>query len=245
MRRIAGLIISCIALGCGASGPPPGSLSSAAQAPPALQPLPDAYRLRIGDELSILVLDQPELSGTAKVMPDGQLTAPGVTVPLTAAGRTVPEVRESVRDGLARILRYPDVSVMLRSYVAQQIYVFGEVRSPGTKAYTPQMTALHALGVAAGGTQIAKLSNVFVLRRTGPTEMDVYRLDLSDALHGQAQARDLYLEPYDVVFVPRTVVGNINLFLRQWIGNNMVPVAAYLEGWRAFHVEDWRSYDLQ
>ena len=251
MRRIAGtsavlIVTAAMVLGCGSRGyPPPAALAPAEHIPAPGQVLPEPYRLRVGDQVSVLVLDQPELSGLVRIRPDGMLTAPGAGDEIPAAGRTVAEVTESLRAGLRRILRYPDVSVMLTSYVDQRIYVFGEVQNPGAKDYVPEMTALHALGMAAGGTTIARLDDVIVLRRSGPTELEVYQLDLSDALHAKPQARDLFLQPYDVVFVPRTLVGEINLFLRQWIGNNMVPFGAYIEGWRAFHVEDWKSYDLR
>ncbi len=194
------------------------------------------YRLRPGDELKIVVINQPQFTTGAKVGPDGKLMLPGAGE-IQAAGMTLTELNDEVRSRLSRLLRYPEVSVLLTKYSAQLVYVFGEVEMPGAQPFTPGMTVLHALGGAAGATTRARLSNVVVLRRRGPSDLDVYVVDANAALKGKMPAFDLRLEPYDVVYVPRTLIADINVFVDQFIRQNISPFTAYIEGWRAFNME--------
>lgn len=231
------LPLVAVLAGCGGHPEPAALPGAGAQAPP-----PEAeYRLHVGDELNLMVVGQPEFSRIVKVRPDGRLDAPGVGE-IEASGRTVAEVTEEVRTGLRRLIRYPEVSMMLTTYAALQVYVFGEVKTPGAHPYVQNMTALHAIGAAAGPMNSGKLSGVVVLRRTGPNALDVYPVNLDQALDGDAAARDLYLQPYDVVFVPRTFIADLNLFVDRFIRQNIAPFTAYIVGWQALHVDElyWR-----
>lgn len=248
MREILGTTAFFLALGvaltgCGShSHPRPESLSTGPPPGPVLgRVLPAEYRLHVGDRVSLLVLDQADLSVTVPVSPDGLIHAPGAG-PVPAAGRTTEEIAADLRDKLRRILRYPEVSVILSAYADQVVYVFGEVHSPGAGTYVPQMTALHALGNAGGVNNRANLHSVLVLRRGGPTELDVYRVDLDDAVDGEPQARDLFLQPFDVVYVPRSWIGEVNVFADRFFRQNIAPFTAYIEGWEAFHLDRIRTY---
>jgi protein involved in polysaccharide export with SLBB domain len=236
------LIAICIA-SCGSSpGPRPGDrIATSAGGSPA-RALPAEYRVNVGDQLSILVLEQGDLSGNVIVRPDGMISPPAVG-DLYAAGHTVTEVTAEITSNLKRLIRYPEVSVSLSDFADHKIYVFGEVLVPGAHEYDPRMTALHALGVAGGVRTSGSLSGALVLRRTGPSDLDVYRIDLEAAVDGHEMARDIFLQPYDIVFIPRSLIGEINLFVDQFIRQNIAPFTAYIEGWRAFNIEDWNSYD--
>lgn len=244
-------LLAIVGSGCGSGHlPPPGAVTYAdpaiADAAPYETPAPVAqhpYRMHIGDTLTLFILGHPDLSGPVKVRPDGMITVPGAG-DIQAAGQTMPELTEAVRVELRRILRYPDVSLMLSDYTDLQVYVFGEVRIPGAHTYVPEMTALHALGAAAGVTNRGGLHSVLVLRRGGPTELEVYRIDLDDAIDGEAIARDLVLEPFDVVVVPKSIIGEVNVFVERFIRQNIAPFTAYIEGWRAFHIEEINGYRL-
>jgi polysaccharide export outer membrane protein len=135
------------------------------------------------------------------------------------------------------------VSVMLVKHAEQVVYVMGEVSAPGAKPYVPSMTTLHAIGSAGGPSKTGKTSSVVVLRRTGPDELEVYQVDIEAALDGKATARDFCLKPYDLVYVPRTFIANLNLFMDQYVRQNVIPFTAYIEGWRAFHASEifWRQ----
>ena len=247
MRRNQGTVVLLIILlislaGCGSSSQSrSGRLLANDSSGAPNRVLPTEYHVNVGDKLEVLVLEQEDLSGTILVRPDGMISTPGAGE-MYAAGQTIAEVSESIAENLKRLIRYPDVSVMLSDFAEHSIYVFGEVFVPGAHEYDPNMTALHALGVAGGVKPSGKLSGALVLRRTGPSDLEVYRIDLEEAIDGHVIARDIFLQPYDVVFIPRSVIGEINVFVDQFIRQNIAPFSAYIEGWRAFNVEDWTSY---
>lgn len=231
------IVLGLVLAGCGGTQAAPPPDPDPIGAPPQQPPAQVEYRLQVGDELSVHVVDQPEFSKLIRVRPDGKLSAPGVGE-ICAVGSTVSELTEEIRSELQRLIRYPDVSVMLTSHAELLVYVFGEVEYPGPRTHVPNMSALHALGTAGGPTTRAKLSSVLVLRRIGPADVDVYRVDLEASVDGDPLARDMFLQPYDVVFVPRSLIGEVNVFVDQYIRQNIAPFSAYIEGWRAFHIND-------
>jgi protein involved in polysaccharide export with SLBB domain len=244
-RRVAcGLLCVLISLmaGCGGAGGRPQLIGATPHAEVAdFPPLETEYRLQSGDEVRIVVVGNDEMSATVPVRPDGRISAPGVG-DLQAGGRTIAVVTEELRAQLRRLIRYPEVSVMLVKHAEQVVYVLGEVEVPGAKPYVPSMTTLHALGSAGGPRKTGKASSVVVLRRTGPSELEVYQVDIEAALDGKATARDFFLKPYDLVYVPRTFIANLNLFMDQYVRQNVIPFTAYIEGWRAIHADEifWR-----
>ncbi len=203
--------------------------------------LPAQYRLHVGDELLIKVLNEDDFSTQIKVRPDGMISSPGAGE-VQAAGRSVSDVSDDIATNLKQWIRYPEVSIMLTEYAEHSIYIFGEVFQPGASEYNPNMTVLHALGAAGGAKGSGKLSSVVVLRRTGPSDLEVYRVDLETAIDGHATARDIFLQPYDIVFIPRSIIGEINLFVDQFIRQNIAPFSAYFEGWRAFNIDEIYHY---
>ena len=51
-------------------------------------------------------------------------------------------------------------------------------------------------------------------------------LDFRDALKGK-EAKPFYLEPYDIVWVPRTTISKVNQWIDQYI-NKIVPQTGFL-----------------
>ncbi len=235
------VMLGLLCLGCGGGARPAPALFPPSVPESQALPAQTDYRVHVGDELRVLVVDQPEFSAVVKVKPDGKVSVPGAGE-VQAVGRTLQEITEDARTELLRLIRYPDVSVMLSSYAPEIVYVLGEVRVPGEHPFMPDMTVLHAVGAASGPQRSAKLKSVLVLRRSGPSSLDVYQVDLEASVDGNALGRDLYLQPYDVVFVPKTVIAGVNDFVDQFVRQNISPFTAYIEGWRALNMGDiyWR-----
>lgn len=95
-------------------------------------------------------------------------------------------------------------SIVLPS-VADKIHVFGEVRSPGSFVYSPSRRLVDYLGDAGGPTDLARLTEVSVVR--GPAESPtVVRIDARRAIRGTSLEGNPELEPGDIVFVPQMFV---------------------------------------
>lgn len=195
----------------------------------------EPYRLGVGDELAVSVLSQPTLSGIVKVRPDGAITTPGAGM-VHALGRTPEEVGDEIERKLGAILRHPHVDLQVTNFGEQRIFVMGEIVAPGDKPYYKGISALQAVAQCGGVASTGQAGSVLVMRRVGAAEMELHRLDLRPALKGEGPAKDLVLRPYDIVFVPRSFIADVNLFVDQFIKPMITPFTLYLEGWKAFNI---------
>ncbi len=199
------------------------------------------YLIGAGDELTVTVIGQPELSRVVRVLPDGSITYPGVEGTLFVMGKTADAAGLELKEKLGRILRYPDLQLMITAFGPQRFYVMGEVEIPGDHEWVKGQTVLQAVAQAGGFRNTGKRNNVIVVRRTGPDSADIYQLDLRKALQLDGGAADMPLRPFDIVYVPKTFVANLNVFVDQWMRQNIAPFTLYLEGWTAFHVNSTRT----
>lgn len=86
-----------------------------------------------------------------------------------------------------------------------RIHVFGEVREPGSFAYSPSRRLVSYLGDAGGPTNLARLSDVGLVRmKDGVPE--VVKLDTDRAIHRGSLEGNPELQPGDVIFVPQKFV---------------------------------------
>ena len=202
---------------------------------PGADPGDAIYRLGVGDELSIVTVGQQEFSRAVKVLPDGTISSPGAGS-LYVLGRTVPETSAELETRLATYLRYPRVDVVVTAYGDHVVYVMGEVVAPTDHPYRKGMSALQAVAMAGGFQNSAKRQSVVVFRRVGPDVAEFHQIDLGSPLEGENFANDMLLRPYDIVYVPKTFIANVNVFVDQWFRQNLAALTFYLEGWDAYSV---------
>jgi len=199
------------------SAPPPPQ--AAVDAPYAFAAWSDreyAYRLSAGDEIALRFLVNPDLNTQVLVGPDGRAVLPLVSsVPV--AGLTADEVDQVLTQAYAGVLRRPQVQTLIVSYAGAQIYVGGEVRQPGALQIRGQMRASQAVMAAGGFQETAGVGKVAVLRRRVSDGRIMLRVvDMKATLRGE-DGSDVMLMPGDLVFVPRSAISEVNLFVRQFI----------------------------
>src|SRR5216683_221255 len=88
-------------------------LPAASAQPPAADGCPSAYVIGPEDVLDIAVWDNPELTRTVPVRPDGKISLPLVN-DVAAAGLTPMELRDQLAKKFAAYVHSPDVSVVVR-----------------------------------------------------------------------------------------------------------------------------------
>jgi polysaccharide export outer membrane protein len=110
----------------------------------------DAYRINVGDILSINVYNQPDLSGNSiLVRSDGQATLNGIgEVPV--AGKTVREAARLIEERMEELVREPRVALTVAESKPPSVYLAGAVMRPGLL-----QTALSAPGsnTASGASE--------------------------------------------------------------------------------------------
>lgn len=122
------------------------------------------YRLGPGDKLRVEVYRETQLSQSLQVRPDGKITLPLVG-DLMAAGRTPIELRDALSTSLKEYVTNPVVTVIVVEATAAQVFVIGEVTSPGVQVMQGPMTVLQALAQAGGLREFASRGNIRILRR--------------------------------------------------------------------------------
>jgi polysaccharide export outer membrane protein len=120
------------------------------------------YLLGAGDQLRIVVYDQPSLTNLYEVDQSGDISMPLIgNVP--ASDSTTDALADRIEAKLATsYLRDPDVSVEVATY--RPFFVLGEVGNPGQFPYVPGITAESAIAVAGSFTERANRRVVRVSR---------------------------------------------------------------------------------
>ncbi|WP_269501779.1 polysaccharide biosynthesis/export family protein [Burkholderia sp. IMCC1007] len=186
------------------------------------------YRIGAGDVLQVTVWDHPELAaaqgaapqGTPRaadpvtgfvVDPRGNLSFPFAgSVPV--AGLTAGAAQARIAAALSRVYRNPQVTLRVASFRSQQVYIDGEVRTPGAQPVNDvPMTLYEALGRAGGLSQTADQSRMTLVR-----DGETYSLDLSRMLRQGVNPADVVLAAGDLLHVPARsdygvyVMGEVN-----------------------------------
>ena len=119
------------------------------------------FALGPGDRIQLSAYQREDLSGTFRVRPDGTVSIPLIGG-VAAAGRTPGELENDLIAAISKATgRVVPVTVEVETW--RPIYAVGDIDRPGSYAFTPGMTALHALAVAGG---------IFrPLREVGPAEI--------------------------------------------------------------------------
>lgn len=204
--------------------------ASLARSQEALAPAPAAitysdetpqYRFFPGDEIEVTVFSAPELSRTVTVAPDGRIALPMVGA-VRAADLTAGELQDALVSAYAAHLRTPELSVTPKTYGSRQVFVGGEVARPGIYEMPAQIDALQAVAMAGGFLPTARRGDVLILSRaSGQTQ--VSEIDLSPRAMRAGLPNAQPLQRYDVVYVPRSRISQVNLFMQQYV-RDALPV---------------------
>ncbi|WP_395647870.1 polysaccharide biosynthesis/export family protein [Terricaulis sp.] len=193
-------------------------------APPETMIYADAtpqYRFFPGDEIEIIVFSAPELNRTVTVAPDGRISLP-LLQPIRAADLTTDELHDTLVAAYSSQLRTPELSVSAKSYASRQVFVGGEVARPGIYEMPANIDAFQAVMLAGGFLPTARRNDVLVMSRaTGATT--VSELDLSPRAMRRGFPDAQPLSRYDVVYVPRSGISQVNLFMQQYV-RDALPV---------------------
>jgi protein involved in polysaccharide export with SLBB domain len=179
------------------------------------------YRIQAGDQLDVKLYYNSDLNETVTVRPDGAISLQLIGE-LRAAGATPGELSATLKTEYGKQLRDPEVTVIVRAFAAQRVYVDGEIGKPGVVEIPGQMTLMQALAAAGGAKRTARLSEIVIIRYYPEKGRRVLTADLRRAASpDHPAAADSNLQPLDVVFVPRTRIANVNNWVDLYIKNNL------------------------
>ncbi|OYX33808.1 MAG: hypothetical protein B7Y99_06845 [Caulobacterales bacterium 32-69-10] len=171
------------------------------------------YRIYPGDQLDVTVLSAPELNRSVTVQPDGRITLP-LAPPIMVADRSAPQIEQAISAVYASQLIRPDVSVAVKTATSLKVFVGGEVDKPGVYDMPGDINALQAVIMAGGMRSSGKTKDVVILRR-GPAGEPMMRVVNLRAVAQRGSADAVPLRRFDVVFVPRSGISELGVFVSQ------------------------------
>ncbi len=199
LKECVGCIFVFLLAGCAATGTP--------NLPPPVaghEVLVDSYKMDVGDKVQISVWNNPELSVSEPVRPDGKIAVPLVG-DIAAAGKTPEELSADIESGLSSYIKNPNVTVILTELEGHaflsRIRVTGAVEENISMTYHQGMTVLDAVLDAGSVTKFADSNRTKLHRRTQAGAQS-YDIRLQDILEDGDMTTNVQLLPGDVITVP-------------------------------------------
>lgn len=200
---------------------------SLAYAEPRTTPPPaEEYRIQAGDQLDIKFFYNKDLNEQVTVRPDGRISLQLVRS-IVAAGLTPEQLTDQLTKAYSAQLKDPEIAVIVRSFSSQRVYVDGEVAKPGLIPLTGPTTVLQAISQAGGFLYTGNATDVMLIRRGPENQPLAMMVNMKKVHDGTDLAQDIYLKPFDIVYVPKTGIANVNLWIEQYM-NRMVPRIGFL-----------------
>jgi polysaccharide export outer membrane protein len=223
--------------------------SKATSLPP---PSARRYLIHPNDLLEVRFPAAADLNDSVRVRPDGRISL-ALAGTLVAEGRTPEELETELRKRYSAAVPRPemvlivrefanrefmaggrrmdlpigglqDVAISVKETIPLNIYVGGEVVRPNLLPIRGRMTAVQAVLAVGGAKPTGDLQSLIILRRDrDDTPLFIVR-NVAKDINGLG-AHDMYLQPFDVVVVPRTHIANVQQFLDQYLYSIIRPLA--------------------
>ena len=160
-------------------------------------PIAEEYILGPGDEVIVEISGQVNNSWTEKIDRDGKIVIPKVGS-IKLWGKTYKEAKRTIEQTLNKEFSNIMVSVSLGELRSVNVYVVGEVNSPGLYNTSPLSDPLSLLFIAGGPKKSGSLRRIKYIPTTGKTRS----LDLYNLLVKGKKLSHIQLESGDIIYVP-------------------------------------------
>lgn len=164
------------------------------------------YKIAPSDLIEITVFREDELNRAIRVNQDGEISFPFVGT-VRVGGKSIIEAEKAIASGLSEYLKQPQVTIFVKEYSARQIYVLGEVKSPGAFPLPTEasLTVLEAISMAGGFTPVAAQDRTRVIRTGEDGKPQNFTISISAITKSGQKDKDIPLSASDVVFVPQSL----------------------------------------
>jgi polysaccharide biosynthesis/export protein len=172
----------------------------------------DKYKLRVGDRISLQILEDRDAPKSLIIADSGELDAPYIGR-VTAADKTCKQVAEELKAQLEKEY-YHRATVIISLDAANKllgrVYVWGQVRNQGPieLAANETITAGKAILRVGGFADFANKKKVKVVRGGGAdgANKQTFELNMVEILEGGKTEKDIPLQPDDLVIVPSRLI---------------------------------------
>jgi polysaccharide biosynthesis/export protein len=198
MKRIS-FVLALLVAACTSPYPaPPQTVGTVSETSPD-------YKIGPLDTVQIYVRNEPDLSVTVPVRPDGRISTP-LNDDMVAAGKTASQLGKDIADKLHAYVQDPVVTVMVSNFAGpfdQQVRVVGEATKPQAIPYRANMTVLDVMIEAGGLTEFADGNRAVLVRRTQSGQQS-YNVRVGDLLKEGDISANIPVMPGDVIIIPQS-----------------------------------------
>jgi polysaccharide biosynthesis/export protein len=180
------------------------------------------YFIQVGDQLDIKFFYHPELNEQVTVRPDGRISLQLVQE-INVAGITPQQLTDKLTKSYSVELDRPKITVIVKAFNAQRVFVDGEVNKAGLVAMVGPMTVLQSISQGGGLKDTAKTNEVIVIRRMAETKVVSMVVNLDMVIDGSDLRQDIQLQPNDIVYVPKTAIADVDVWVDQYI-RKLIPI---------------------
>ena len=170
------------------------------------------YNIRSGDTLAVEVLEDPSLNRSLLVLPNGTITFP-FAGSVQAGGQSPDAVAGAIASRISsNFASEPTVFVTVQSLRPRvevqagptiDVYMLGEVGTPGLREIERGTTLLQALATSGGFTRFAATKRILLRRSNISTgEQTVSLINYKGIASGTSVGSDIVLADGDVIIVP-------------------------------------------
>jgi len=199
-RLFSGVFL--VALATAACTTPYQSTTGPANRPTAESP---DYLIGPGDVLKVFVWQDPELSVTVPVRPDGRISI-HLIQDMPAAQKTPTQLAADITKGLGAYVKSPVVTVIVTDFVgpySQQVRVMGEAVKPKAIPYRENMSVLDVMIDVGGLTPFAAGDRAVIARRADGREEQI-PVRLNSLLQDGDVSANVPMRPGDILIIPKS-----------------------------------------
>ncbi len=199
MKQITLALVATATLALAGCATPPAPSAA------ALAPINPDYLIGPGDNVTVTVWRNPEVSGAVPVRPDGKITTPLVE-DLPAAGKTSTQLARDIEGALAKFIQQPVVTVVVTNFVGNygdQIRVIGQAARPQALAYRRDMSLMDVLITVGGITEFAAGNKASVIR-TVDGKQEKLNVRLNDLIRDGDISANMPMRPGDILVIPES-----------------------------------------
>jgi len=185
---------------------------------------------RIDDFFEVLAQNPQGTVRDATITDDGYLRLPLIP-PIAAADRLFADVSSQIDAAYEKVLPELEVNTVFALRRSQRkITIVGEVSRAGMFDSVQPISILEALALGGGFTDRAWRAQVLLLQPNyRDRSLTVRVLDMREGLRVENPSLlGTMVRPQDIVYVPRSRIGDVNLFVQQFI-TSMIPFNLRIE----------------
>ncbi len=178
--------------------------------------------LQPGDVIEIKFQEATDMNDKQTIRPDGRISMPMIGE-LMAAGKTPGELTDLLNEKFSTEMQSPKITVIVRSLEGRKVFVGGEVKNQGVYLLTTPTSIYEGVLMAGGILDESAASKKVAVVRFVNGKRNIYLFDL----HSAESIQTFYLEPRDIVFVPKSGIKKLDEWIEHYISEVIPRVPFY------------------